>query len=56
MQAAHLAYADGILVCPTNAGVVLGVDLLSHSLVWAHSYRDGNSSRPATKCTDFAAA
>ncbi len=40
MQAAHLAYADGVLVCPTNAGVILGVDLLSHSLVWAHSYRD----------------
>jgi outer membrane protein assembly factor BamB/tetratricopeptide (TPR) repeat protein len=41
MQASHLAYADGILVCPTNAGVIVGVDLLSHSLVWAHSYRDG---------------
>ncbi|HEX4590435.1 MAG TPA: PQQ-binding-like beta-propeller repeat protein, partial [Gemmataceae bacterium] len=40
MQAAHLAYADGVLVCPTNAGVIVGVDLLSHSLVWAHSYRD----------------
>lgn len=36
---AHLAYGDGILVCPTNAGAVLGVDLLSHSLVWAFSYR-----------------
>lgn len=42
MQAAHLAYADGVLVCPTNAGLILGVDLLSHSLVWAHSYRDGS--------------
>ncbi len=42
MTAANLAYADGILVCPTNAGVILGVDLLSHSLVWAHSYRDGD--------------
>jgi outer membrane protein assembly factor BamB/tetratricopeptide (TPR) repeat protein len=42
MQAAHLAYADGVLVCPTNAGVILGVDLLSHSLVWAHSYRDAS--------------
>ncbi|MBL8795070.1 MAG: PQQ-binding-like beta-propeller repeat protein, partial [Planctomycetia bacterium] len=40
INAAHLAYADGILVCPTNAGAILGVDLLSHSLVWAHSYRD----------------
>src|SRR4029077_14666211 len=27
VQAAHLAYGDGILVCPTNAGVLLGVDL-----------------------------
>jgi outer membrane protein assembly factor BamB len=47
LQAAHLAYADGVIVCPTNAGVVLGVDLLSHSLVWAHSYRDG-AQQPMT--------
>lgn len=40
MQAATLAYGEGILVCPTNAGAVLGVDLLSQSLVWAHAYRD----------------
>jgi outer membrane protein assembly factor BamB len=40
MHAAHLAYGDGILVCPTNAGTVLGVDLLTHSLVWAHQYRE----------------
>jgi len=43
LQAAHLAYGDGILVCPTNAGVLLGVDLLTHSLVWAHSYRDSGA-------------
>ncbi len=40
MQAAHLSFGEGILVCPTNAGAVLGVDLLSHSLVWAHPYRE----------------
>lgn len=45
-QAAHLAYGDGILVCPTNAGVMLGVDLLTHSLVWAHSYRDSGPHGP----------
>src|SRR5262249_32258711 len=39
-QAAHLAYGEGILVCPTNAGAVLGVDLLSNSLVWAYSYHE----------------
>jgi outer membrane protein assembly factor BamB/tetratricopeptide (TPR) repeat protein len=39
IQAAHPAYGEGILVCPTNAGAVLAIDLLTHSLVWAHSYR-----------------
>jgi outer membrane protein assembly factor BamB len=39
-EAAHLAYSEGILVCPTNAGAVLGVDLLSNSLVWAYPYRE----------------
>lgn len=39
-QAAHLAYGEGILVCPTNAGAILGVDLLSNSLVWAYPYRE----------------
>ncbi|MBY0521794.1 MAG: PQQ-binding-like beta-propeller repeat protein [Gemmataceae bacterium] len=42
IHAANIAYGDGILVCPTNAGAVLGVDLLSHSLVWAHTYREGS--------------
>jgi outer membrane protein assembly factor BamB len=42
VNAAHLAYADGILVCPTNAGAVLGVDLLTHSLIWAYPYREGS--------------
>lgn len=41
VQGVQLAYSDGMLVCPTNAGAILGIDLLSHSLVWAHSYRDG---------------
>jgi outer membrane protein assembly factor BamB len=38
VSAAPLAYSDGTLVCPTNAGAVLGVDLLSRSLVWAFVY------------------
>ena len=42
-EAAHLAYSEGILVCPTNAGAVLGVDLLSNSLVWAYPYREKGS-------------
>jgi outer membrane protein assembly factor BamB/tetratricopeptide (TPR) repeat protein len=45
-QAVHLAYAEGVLVCPTNAGAVLGVDLLSHSLIWAYSYRERTPPSP----------
>jgi len=43
--AAHLAYGEGILVCPTNAGAVFGVNLLENSLVWAYPYRDKNDVR-----------
>jgi outer membrane protein assembly factor BamB len=40
LHAVHLAYGDGTLVCLTHAGAIFGVDLLSHSLVWAHGYRE----------------
>ncbi|HLJ93661.1 MAG TPA: PQQ-binding-like beta-propeller repeat protein [Gemmataceae bacterium] len=40
VQAVHLAYGEGIMVCPTNAGAILGIDLLSRSLVWAFPYRE----------------
>ncbi len=42
IQGINLAYSDNVLVCPTNAGAVLGVDLLSHSLIWAKSYKAAN--------------
>jgi outer membrane protein assembly factor BamB len=38
-QCSYLAYADGVLVCGTNTGAVVGVDVMSRSLLWAHSYR-----------------
>ncbi|MFO0843947.1 MAG: PQQ-binding-like beta-propeller repeat protein [Gemmataceae bacterium] len=51
IQACHLAYGEGILVVPTNAGAVFGVDLLSNSLLWAYPYRvkeDATASSNAT--------
>ena len=39
IQAASPAYAEGVLVCPTNAGIVVGVDLLTRGLAWAYLYR-----------------
>jgi outer membrane protein assembly factor BamB len=38
-QAAHLSYGEGLLICPTNAGMVLAVDLLTRTLVWAQPYQ-----------------
>jgi outer membrane protein assembly factor BamB/tetratricopeptide (TPR) repeat protein len=46
VHAVELAYSEGILVCPTNAGAVLGMDLLTRSLVWAFPYREKGSDQP----------
>jgi len=45
-NAAHLAYGEGILVCPTNAGAVFGINLLENSLVWAYPYREKSDAPP----------
>ena len=47
INATHIAFGEGILVCPTNAGVLLGVDVLSHSLIWADAYRDPKTAEMA---------
>jgi outer membrane protein assembly factor BamB len=46
LHAAHVAYGDGILVCPTNAGAIVGVDLRSMTIAWAYIYRE---DKPADK-------
>jgi outer membrane protein assembly factor BamB/predicted negative regulator of RcsB-dependent stress response len=38
-QCSYLAYADGVMICPTNAGAIVAVDVMSRSLLWAQSYR-----------------
>jgi outer membrane protein assembly factor BamB len=40
MRAAALAYGDGVLVCPTNVGFLLAIDLPTRTLLWSHDYRD----------------
>jgi outer membrane protein assembly factor BamB len=47
-NAVHLGYGEGILVCPTNAGEVLGVDLMSRTLAWAYPYREKAIGNPTT--------
>src|SRR5262249_6646083 len=43
VQACHLAFGEGILVVPTNAGAVFAIDLLNGSLAWAYPYREKGS-------------
>ncbi len=38
-QGTNLAASEGILVCPTNCGVVVAVNIMSRSLLWAYGYR-----------------
>ena len=35
---AQVAYSNGILVCPTTVGWLVGVDRLEHSVLWMHRY------------------
>ncbi len=51
--AAHLAYSEGILVCPTNAGAVFGVNLLENSLAWAYPYREKSDAPPQQRFDRF---
>ena len=38
LQASMPSYDDGMLICPTRAGVVIGVDLAKQALAWAYRY------------------
>lgn len=39
------AVADGILVCSTNAGALVAVDISTHSLRWGYLYNQANDPR-----------
>ncbi len=38
LQASMPSYDQGVLICPTGAGVVVGVDLAKPALAWAYRY------------------
>ena len=38
LAGANLAYADGILVCPTSTGGVIGIELSQRRFVWGFEY------------------
>ncbi|QDU79716.1 Outer membrane protein assembly factor BamB [Polystyrenella longa] len=38
----QVAVADGVIVCPTAAGWLVGVDAMTHSVLWANRYHRGD--------------
>ncbi len=55
-QATIPSYDSGVLVCPTGAGVVVGVDLAKHALAWAYRYetnRIGSRNFRGRRTHDF---
>jgi outer membrane protein assembly factor BamB len=44
LQAAMPSYDSGMLVCPTGAGVVIGINLEKLALAWAYQYDTTNNS------------
>ncbi len=45
LQASMPSYDEGVLVCPTGAGVVVGVDLAKQALAWAYRYESVGKPR-----------
>ncbi len=43
LQAAMPSYDSGMLVCPTGAGVVIGINLEKLALAWAYQYETNNN-------------
>ncbi|MEN6449728.1 MAG: PQQ-binding-like beta-propeller repeat protein [Thermoguttaceae bacterium] len=41
------SYADGVLVCPTSTGAVVGVELATRSLLWGFCYNEDRSNSRA---------
>lgn len=38
------SFADGVLVCPTSAGTLIGVELSTHRLLWGYNYLSSTAS------------
>jgi len=39
------SYSDGVLVCPTEAGLIVGIDVARRTLLWSYSYLTTNHQR-----------
>ena len=47
VNAIHLAHTDDLLVCPTHAGQVFGVEVATHKVRWTYTYKE--DAQPAAQ-------
>jgi outer membrane protein assembly factor BamB len=47
ISSVELVHQDGVLVCPTNAGKVFGVDLKKMAVRWTYVYKKDEKKKPA---------
>ena len=45
----QVAVADGVIVCPTAAGWLVGIDAMTHSVLWANRYNRGYLDDESTR-------
>ena len=46
ISSVELVHHDGILVCPTNAGKVIGVDIQKMAVRWTYTYKKEEKKKP----------
>lgn len=51
LQAATPSHKGGILVCPTNSGSIVAVDLSNQALLWGFQYKEPDRNRPGRRVT-----
>jgi hypothetical protein len=47
ISSVELVHHDGILICPTNAGKIIGVDIQKMAVRWSHTYKKEEKKKPA---------
>lgn len=49
--AASPSYHGGILICPTNAGVLVAIDTVSRTILWGYQYKEIEQARNTRRIT-----
>jgi outer membrane protein assembly factor BamB len=50
------SYADGVMICPTGAGIVVALDVATRRLMWAYRYREPEDDNPRNRMRALAIA